>query len=86
MEYKSVFKKRNIWVGITSAKVSLRYFFNLKNILLIYFWMLWVFVGSLRLSLVVTNKDCSLVLGHRLVTVAPSLVAEHGLSSGGARA
>lgn len=48
--------------------------------------MLWAFVGSLRLSLVVTNKDYSLVLGRRLVTVGPPLVAEHRLSSCAARA
>ena len=72
----------SIGTDLSSGQVFLLRFIYL----LIYFWMLWVFVGSLRLSLVVTNKDCSLVLGHRLVTVAPSLVAEHGLSSGGARA
>ena len=41
----------------------------------ILFWLCWVLVAAR--TLVVVSGSCSLVAMHRLLTVMPSLVAEH---------
>ena len=43
------------------------------------FWLCWVFITVRRLSLVLVSGGYSLAAVHRLLTVATSLVAEHGL-------
>ena len=43
------------------------------------FWLCWVFIAVLGLSLVVVSRVCSLVVVHWLIIVVASLVAEHGL-------
>ena len=48
------------------------FFFNL-------FWLHWVFVAPLRLSLVAVSGGYALAEVHRLLTAVASLVAEHGL-------
>ena len=50
-----------------------------KIILSIYFWLHWVFVAVLRLSLVAASGGYSLAVVLRLLTAVASLVAEHGL-------
>ena len=44
-----------------------------------YFWLCWVFIAVHRLSLVVANRDYSLVVVCRLLIVAASVVAKHRL-------
>ena len=43
------------------------------------FWLCWVFITARGLSLVVASGGYSLAAVHGLLTVATSLVAEHGL-------
>ena len=51
------------------------YTFFKKNL----FWLHWVFVAALRLSLVAVSEGYSLAEVHRLLIAVASLVAEHGL-------
>ena len=41
-----------------------------------FFWLHWVFIAACELSLVEASRGCSLAVVHRLLTAAPSLVAE----------
>ena len=50
-----------------------------KQTLFIYFWLFWVFVAALGLSLVVAGGGATLVAGCGLLIVVASLVAEHEL-------
>ena len=51
---------------------------RLLNIYFIfYFWLYWVFADAQGLSLVAESGGYCLVTGHRLLTVAASLVVEH---------
>ena len=43
------------------------------------FWVHWVFTTASRLSLVAASRGHSLVAACRLLTVAASLMLEHGL-------
>ena len=45
--------------------------------LFIYFWLLWIFIAELGLSLVAESWDYSLVVVHGLFIVVASLVGEH---------
>ena len=45
--------------------------------LFIYFWLHWVFITALGLSLVVENGGYSLAVVHRLLIMVASLVAEY---------
>ena len=51
-------------------------FFNLFFYL---FGLHWVFVAACRLSLIVVNRGCSLVVARRLLIVMATLVSEHRL-------
>ena len=55
------------------------FFFFLKFILLIYFWLCWVFVAARRLSLVAGEWGLLFVALRRLLFAVASLVVEHGL-------
>ena len=48
------------------------FFFFLRFII---FWLCWVFVAALRLSLVTAVGDCCLVAARGLLTAVASLVA-----------
>ena len=54
------------------------YFFKIGYWLFL-FWLCWVFITARGLSLVVASGGCSLAAVRGLLTVATSLVAEHGL-------
>ena len=54
-------------------------FFSLKN-LFIYFWLHWVLVAALGLSLVIANYGYSLVAVCGLLIVEASFVVAHRLS------
>ena len=47
--------------------------------LFICFWLRWVFVAVLGLSLVLASGGCSLVAMHGLLLAVASLLVEHGL-------
>ena len=49
------------------------------NIYLFYYWLLWVFVATHRLSLTGVSKGCSPVVLHGLLIEVASLIAEHRL-------
>ena len=54
-------------------------FFFLRNFyFLIFFWLCWVFIAVLRLSVVVVSRDYSLVVVHGLLVVVASLVSVGG--------
>ena len=46
---------------------------------LIYFWLLWVFIATRRLSLAAAAGGYSLVALYKLLIVLAFLVIEHGL-------
>ena len=45
----------------------------------VFLWLHWVFVAALRSSLVAGSRSYSLVVVHRPLLAAISLVVEHGL-------
>ena len=57
---------------------SPRLFFK-KIIYLIYFWLHWVYIAALRLSLVAASGVYSFFVVRGLLIAAASVVVEHGL-------
>ena len=55
------------------------FFFRFIHLLVCLFWLHWVLVAALGLSLVVMSGDCSLAAVHGFLIAVASLVAEHGL-------
>ena len=55
-------------------------FLSKSFIYLSYFWLCWVFVVALGVSLVVVSGGYSLVAEHGLLIVVAALVAKHRLS------
>ena len=53
---------------------------------IIYFWLPWVLVAALGISLAAASRAYSLVAKHRLHVLWASLVAAYGLSSCGTQA
>ena len=51
--------------------------FFLINIFFLYFWLPWVFVAVLGISLVAVSGSYSLAVVHRLLIVVASLVVGH---------
>ena len=61
-------------------KIILFLFYFIKKFLkFIYFWLHWVFVAVLGLSLVVASRGLLFVAVHGLLTAVASLVVEHRL-------
>ena len=59
-----------------SCSLQLENFFKL---IIFYFWLHWVFVAVLQLSLVAESRGYSLVIAFGLLTVVTSLIAERRL-------
>ena len=49
------------------------------SLLFLYFWLCWVFVAALEISLAVASGNYSLVAGCELVIEVAALIAEHGV-------
>ena len=52
---------------------------SIRVFVFICFWLRWVFVAVLGLSLVLASGGCSLVAMHGLLLAVASLLVEHGL-------
>ena len=65
-----------------STLLSFKHYYSLtfkKFVDFYYFWLCWVFVAVLGVSLVVVRRSYSLIAVHKLLIAVASLAAEHRL-------
>ena len=70
---------KRLKLSVVQGQFFCRSIFFLRNFFfLIFFWLCWVFIAVLRLSVVVVSRDYSLVVVHGLLVVVASLVLVGG--------